>query len=80
MNYFIDNNENEKAISFYEQCNGKNTTIHQTCYSLKHVPILVILTKKTKLIKSITDGSIEYINCVINFYGNYWCNDEMFDG
>ena len=70
MKCFIDNNENEKAISIYEQYNGQHDNISNTLF-IKACTNIGDADKGSKLINSTTmiDGSTTFINTVIGFYG-----------
>ncbi|MDY7091307.1 MAG: hypothetical protein SYR96_40310, partial [Actinomycetota bacterium] len=71
MNCFIDNNQNEKAISLYEEYNGKHNDITNSLF-IKACTNIGDADKGIKLIKSTTkimDSSITFINTVIDFYG-----------
>ncbi|MDY7091199.1 MAG: hypothetical protein SYR96_39735, partial [Actinomycetota bacterium] len=69
MKCFIDNYQNEKAISIYEQYNHyKYDDISNTLF-IKACTNIGDADKGIKLIKSTTNDSIEFTNSVINFYG-----------
>ena len=71
MTCFINNNQNEKAISIYEQYNGQHNNVSNLLFINACTNIGDAEKGSTfiKSLKSTTDGNIKFINSVIDFYG-----------